>query len=86
MLASHLRFSCEFTVGNYEHTTNSVNLVVNTHTHRCGVIVHNIRVYGMCNIGVNGVPWDESGWTKSRFSRNGGVLRTQVFYLTQPHM
>ena len=39
-----------------------------------------------CYLGVNDHTLGESGWTKTAISRDGGVLQTPVFYLTQPHL
>ena len=47
---------------------------------------HHTDVCGAWGVGVNGVRWPESVWTKTAVSRNGGLLRTHVSYLTQPHM
>ena len=55
-------------------------------THGYGVNSHYL---GMCeedSLGVNGGRGLSQVGRKSRFSRNGGVLQTQQFYLTQPHL
>ena len=62
-----------------------MNLGFDTHTLGYDMTAHHTDVCGAWGVGVNGVRWPESVWTKTAVSRNGGVLQTQVFYLTQPH-
>ena len=55
-------------------------------THGYGVNSHYL---GMCeedSLGVNGGRGLSQVGRKSRFSRNGGLLQTRLFYLTQPHV
>ena len=47
---------------------------------------NHLGVSGVCSLGVNDVREVESGWTKTAVSRNGGLLQTQLIYLTQPHI
>ena len=83
-LRSHLSLRCEFTVNICEFTTKAVNLGVKTHTNGCDMTAHHTDVCGAWGVGVNGVRWPESVWTKTAVSRNGGVLQTSQKAVLKP--